>query len=138
MTTYRKFKVERAVPLKRRNNLQSSEYSNVKPLIPSYDNPCVKPNLNYLLSMEYQRMWIEERLYYIKGIYREKVTILRRKHAIKHQDKFPHLKVPDRIQPRTTKYDHVNSKYKTIINHPRYSCTGHSPTDKEHVCYIKH
>jgi len=138
MAGYKKFKVERAVPLKPRDNLESSMYTNVKPFVPSYDNQCVAPNINYLLSMEYQRMWTEERLYYVKGVNPEKTVILRRGHAIKHQDKFPRLMLPDRPQQRTTKYDHVKSKYRTVVGHPPYPCAGQPlAANKGYAYYLR-
>jgi len=119
---YKKMKFEPAVLMKRRDNLASSDYSNVKPFMPSYNNRCEKPNLFYLLSMEYQRMWMEEKLFYVKGVVTENVELLRRGYATKHEHKIPRYTVPDRPQKQTTKYDHIRSKFKNANNYRRHPC----------------
>lgn len=115
MTYHKKLKFEVAVPLKRRDNLLSSNYANVEVFIPSYQNKYVKPNLFYLMSMEYQRLWMEEKEEYLKSINvgRELKRNWLRGFALKHQSKIPWLKVPDRPDYKgTMKYAHIKSKFR--------------------------
>lgn len=115
----KKLSFERTVPLKRRDNLVSSDYTDVKPFIPSYDTRCEKPNVFYLMSMEYQRIWEQEKNEYFKSTITVALKPRLRGHAIKHQHNIPRSTVPYRVpEKRKTKYDHIKPKYH-IINHHR-------------------
>lgn len=116
---------EPTVSLKRPDNIQSSDYTYTKPFIASHDMGCEKPNFFYLLSMEYQRLWMKEKSFYVKHETPGPTEVLRRGTAVKHEDKIPRLTVPDHPQKRTTQYDHVKSKYLDISNYRRKPYFGY-------------
>jgi len=118
----KKLSLERTVPQKRRDNLVSSDYTDVQSFIPSYDTRCEKPNVFYLMSMEYQRIWEQEKNEYFKSTIIIGTVTLKpwlRGHARKHQHNIPRLTVPYCVQEkRNMKYDHIKAKYHEI-NHYR-------------------
>ncbi|KAL4100648.1 hypothetical protein QTP88_020683 [Uroleucon formosanum] len=118
----KKLSFERTVPQKRRDNLVSSDYTDVQSFIPTYDTQCEKPNMFYLMSMEYQRIWEQEKNEYFKSTIIIGTVALKpwlRGHARKHQHNIPRLTVPYCVQEKKkTKYDQIKSKYH-IINHYR-------------------
>lgn len=102
-----------AVPMKRRDNIVSSNYMDFKPFLPSYEEKCDKTNFFYLMSMEYQRIWTQEKEVYLRSLNfgPENISSWLRGQAVKHEHNIPRLKVSDRPpKQKTTKYDHVKSK----------------------------
>lgn len=120
MAYIKKIKFERAVPLKRRDNLMSSDYTDVPPFKPSYQKTCEKPNMFYLMSMEYQQIWTKEKDEYLKSetFNAKKVKTVTKTHLKPVRQKIVRKKVAEKPPPKkTTKYNHIQSKYK-VINRP--------------------
>lgn len=116
MAYHKKIKFEMAVPIKRRDNIVSSNYMDFKPFLPSYEEKCDKTNFFYLMSMEYQRIWTREKEIYLRSLNfgPENISNWLRGQAVKHQHNIPRLKVSDRPpKQKMTKYDHVKSKIVT-------------------------
>jgi len=127
----KKLSFERTVMLKHRDNLVSSDYNDVHPFIPSYDTRCEKPNVFYLLSNEYQRIWEREKNEYFKSTITIGTVPLKpwlRGHARKHQHNIPRLTIPY-CEPgkMNKKYDHIKPVYHIINHYRRGPCADRKP-----------
>jgi|UniRef100_A0A2S2R4T8 hypothetical protein len=120
MTHVKKVKNELTVPLKRRDNLISSDYTDVPVFMPSYQKNCEKTNMFYLMSMEYQQIWTKEKDEYLKSraFNAKKVKKVKKIRVPTVQQETVREKITEKPPLKnTTKYDHIQSKYK-IRNQP--------------------
>lgn len=117
MTFHVKMKYEPTSMLKHPDTILSSDYPHVKVFIPSYERRCEKPNIFYLLSMEYQRIWMKEKEVYRRSIRSESD---KKKNTKKHLWSVAPTNKPDNKQKQKDqkeispkwkkKYEHIKAK----------------------------
>lgn len=119
-------KIDQTLSCARRDFFQSSDYSSVKAFVPSYERKCEEPNMAYIMSMEYARIWKEEKDEYWMVLRQGNED---RKKRLKGyaQNVIQNVRSPVKanVAPKRTKlYDHVQSKYLQYTNPPkRYPCS---------------
>jgi hypothetical protein len=112
-----------AVSLKRRDNLVASDYTNAPKFIPSYQMKHEKPNMSSLISMDYQQTWTKEKNEYLRSQnennsvkkeknFKSKVKVIQQRTVCPKITENPPSK-------KTTKYDHIQSRYKIINQEQR-------------------
>uniref|UniRef100_A0A2S2Q2B4 Uncharacterized protein n=1 Tax=Sipha flava TaxID=143950 RepID=A0A2S2Q2B4_9HEMI len=125
-----------SVSLKRRDNLVASNYTNVPKFIPSYQAKSEKPNMLSLISMEYQQTWIKEKNEYLKSQTarntEKKENSWKSKTKV-NQQRTVRPKVTEKpLAKKTTKYDHIQSRYKIINQKPRSPSENNLISNDQH------
>jgi hypothetical protein len=122
MAYVQKVKYERTVLLKPQDNLVSSDYPEV-PAFMVLQKKCEKPDMFYLMSMEYQDIWTKKKNAYLnsfkkktngRNFIKENATMIKPRHV--------RPKVEEKPLKKTTKYDHIQSKYHVTNRPPRKQC----------------
>lgn len=111
-------KIDQNFSCARRDFFQSSDYSSVKAFVPSYERKCEAPNMAYIMSMEYSRIWKEEKEQYWMVLRQGNED---RKKRLKGyaQNVIKNIRPPVKtkfVPKRSKLYDHVQSKYLQYTN----------------------
>jgi hypothetical protein len=136
MAHFKKTKFVPAVSMKRRDNLVASDYTYVPKFVPSYQIKQEKPNMLSLISMDYQQIWTKEKNDYLKSqtASNSEKKEKNSKPKIKViQQRIVNSKVIEKpLAKKTTKYDHIQSRYKNINQKPRTSSENKLISSNQH------
>lgn len=112
------------LPIRRPDTLISSDYSLRRPFVPSYQRKDEKPDMHNIMTMEYQKMWMNEKNEYSKrqqpGLLEEAKNMKKKLHVQLLADTAKRRAMKQPPPPETCKAagkcNHVRSKNMNPVN----------------------